>query len=277
MIFNQLKDFTVIDTETTGLSKYRRITEFAAIKFRNGHPISRYDILINPRIAIPMETVKINQIDDNMVKNAPTICEVSDDIYRILGDDILVAHNAKFDVEGLNNRLVQGLRNKWIDTLEIFKQTLTISSYSLSSISRHLGLEEIQTHRALDDCDMTVKCLSLIEKPYKINIHDELIAVGNYKCSDIKPTEFRCDTLNGVHCVITGSVDGVSRLDIHKAIVNHGGTIGTSVIIKTRYLITGDYGCGNSKLNKAQMKMRNNENIEIIDFHTFNEMFSLGL
>lgn len=32
MIFSELRDFCVIDTETTGLSKFHHITEFAVIK-----------------------------------------------------------------------------------------------------------------------------------------------------------------------------------------------------------------------------------------------------
>ncbi|MBK5201358.1 MAG: 3'-5' exonuclease, partial [Spirochaetaceae bacterium] len=68
MIFEKLKNFTVIDTETTGLSKYRRIVEFAAVKFRNGIRVDELDILINPSIHIPDSTSSINHIYDHMVE-----------------------------------------------------------------------------------------------------------------------------------------------------------------------------------------------------------------
>ncbi len=277
MIFKELKDFCVIDTETTGLSKFRHITEFAAIKFRDGIPVEKCDILINPKMHIDYRTIRINQIDDEMVKYSPTIREVSSEIYNFIEDDVLVAHNAIFDVFGLNNRLTHGLNNRFIDTLEIFRQTLDISSYKLSEISKYLEINMEQTHRALDDVEMTINCLKRIDKSYTINIHPSLTPVGNYRCSDIKPTMNVCDTLSEAHCVITGTVDGISRLDIQRAIVNHGGTIGTSILIRTKYLITGDKSMGMTKLSKANMKIRKGECIEIIDFHSFNKRFCLDI
>lgn len=277
MIFKELKNFCVIDTETTGLSKFRHITEFAAVKFRDGIPVDKCDILINPGIHIDFATVRINQIDDELVKDAPTIREASSAIYDFIEDDILVAHNAIFDVTGLNNRLLQGLNNRFVDTLEIFKETLDIPSYKLSNISKYLDISVEQTHRALDDVEMTINCLKKIEVPYSINIHTSLTPVGNYRCSDIKPTMKICNTLFESHCVITGTIDGISRLEIQRAIVNHGGTIGSSVVKKTRYLITCDKGLGGTKLSKAKMKLRNGDCIEIIDFHCFNKQFCLDL
>lgn len=277
MIFQKLKNFTVIDTETTGLSKYRRIVEFAAVKFRDGKRVDEMDILINPEIPIPESASAVSHIFDYMVASKPNIKEVSPQIYEFIGDDILVAHNAIFDIQGLNNRLHKGLSNDYIDTLDIFRESLSIARYSLEYISKYLQIKESQTHRALDDVNMTIECLRRLKNPYEIKINKGLKPVGSYKCSDLFVTHKECETLLGKHCVITGSDESVSRLDIRQAIVNHGGSVGSSVLVKTNYLVVCDQYPGPSKIAKAQYKMKLGHDIDIVPFKEFNERFCLDL
>jgi DNA polymerase III epsilon subunit family exonuclease len=277
IIFDSLKDFTVIDTETTGLSKYRRIVEFAAVKFRDGKKVDEIDLLINPETHIPESVSSINHIYDEMVSSKPTIREVSDEIYSFIEDDILVAHNAYFDVSGLNYRLHKGLCNKYIDTLDIFRESLSIAHYNLNYISKILQIKEEQTHRALDDVNMSIECLRRLKNPYSIKIYDGLKAEGSYKCSDLFVTKQECETLLDKHCVVTGSDEYISRLDIRQAIVNHGGTVGSSILVKTNYLVVCDQYPGPSKIATAKMKKRNGDDISIVPLKEFNERFCLGL
>ncbi|MBU0459426.1 MAG: 3'-5' exonuclease, partial [Nanoarchaeota archaeon] len=69
--------YTVIDIETTGLSKnYHQITEIAAVRVNHGKIIKSYQQLVNPEVKIPAFITRLTGIDNEMVKNSPTIEEV---------------------------------------------------------------------------------------------------------------------------------------------------------------------------------------------------------
>ena len=167
-IFKELKNFTVIDTETTGLGKNSRLIEFAAVKFRDGRPIKNYQTFVNPGVKIPKAATDINGITDKMVEKAPSEIQISKKIYSFIGNDILVGHNIKYDIDVLNRRLSKGINNKYVDTIPIFKQTLDLQNYKLETIKNHLNIKPPQTHRALDDVIMTYQCLLCINNPYEI-------------------------------------------------------------------------------------------------------------
>jgi len=263
MIFKELKDFIIIDTETTGLGKYSKLVEFAGLKFRNGGPVESFNILINPRMKMSDEVIQIHNITNEMVANMPTIDQVSEDIYEFIGDDILVAHNAPFDMDVLNRRLLFGIKNSFVDTLQIFRDSLNLRRYSLNNIKSYFNIEIKQTHRALDDVNMLYACLTRLNKPYKLNINNLNDIKGSCLASQIKRTKKLGNKLDGCHCVITGTIKNYSRPEFWQFIVNHGGQVGQSVINKTRYLIVGDK-CGCSKIRKAEMKIKSGDNIEII-------------
>lgn len=271
MLFKELKDFIIIDTETTGLGQYSRLVEFAGIKFREGKPVESYNVLINPRMIMRDDVIKIHHITNEMVSHMPSINEVSQDIYNFIGDDVLVAHNAPFDMDVLNRRLLFGIKNGYVDTLPIFKETLNLRRYSLSNIKSYFSIEIEQTHRALDDVKMLYSCLMKINKPYNINIKRLNNIKGSCLASKIRQTACLSNKLDGCHCVITGTIKNYSRPEFWQFIVNHGGIVGSSVIKKTRYLITGEK-CGCSKIKKAEMKISNGDNIEIICIDDFMEM-----
>ena len=56
--------------------------------------------------------------------------------------------------------------------------------------------------------------------------------------------------LEGKLFVVTGTLDGFSRVEIGEFIESHGGKMGDSVSAKTDFLVVGDKP-GASKLNKA--------------------------
>jgi DNA ligase (NAD+) len=56
--------------------------------------------------------------------------------------------------------------------------------------------------------------------------------------------------LEGKLFVVTGILDGFSRVEIGEFIESHGGKMGDSVSAKTNFLVVGDKP-GTSKVNKA--------------------------
>jgi len=275
MIFKTIKDFTIIDTETTGLGCYSKLVEFAALKFRDGKPVEAFNTLVNPKMIIPQEVIKIHGITNEKVKNAPTIEIASYDIYNFIGDDILVAHNAPFDVDVLNRRLLFGLSNKYIDSLSIFRNAYNLPKYRLDYIRSYFGIEIEQTHRALDDVNMLYKCLLEIDRPYDIYIRDMSKILGSCRASQIKVTKKISNKLENCHCVITGEIPNYARNQVWQLIVNNGGLVGDSVINKTKYLILGSQNVGSSKLNKAMMKKKQGDDISIISYKELFEILDI--
>ena len=91
--------FCVLDLETAGSSaEVGGITEIGAVKYQGGQEIARFTTLVNPGCAIQSFIVMLTGITDIMVMNAPPIEEVLDDLVAFIGDSVIVAHNARFDM-----------------------------------------------------------------------------------------------------------------------------------------------------------------------------------
>ncbi|MGP1575910.1 MAG: 3'-5' exonuclease [Treponema sp.] len=149
--------FTAIDTETTGLDPVTgRIVEIGAIKFDKYGIIARYNVLINPEMAMPADASTVNGITDDMLKTKPVISEIFPDFFTFIDKTILVAHNAPFDVNYINSELQRNgrkpLQNKTVDTRIFAKEIFRgLQSYALQDIAVQFGIVAIEAHRAEDD------------------------------------------------------------------------------------------------------------------------------
>ncbi len=119
------KDFVVFDTETTGLYPWSdKIIEIGAVRFRDGEPVERFDMMVNPRIHIPQTITDITHITDDMVADAPAIGDALPAFEEFVGDDTLVGHNIDFDlrfIKASGSRLPDNDRI-YIDTAELSRQ-----------------------------------------------------------------------------------------------------------------------------------------------------------
>ena len=103
--------FCVIDFETTGSSPDEdRITEIGAAKYRGGECIGTFQTLVNPGCAIPPFITILTGITESMVLPAPRIESLLGTLTHFIGDAVLVAHNARFDVSFLNAALIRDNR-----------------------------------------------------------------------------------------------------------------------------------------------------------------------
>ena len=155
-------EYCVLDIETTGLSyRTEKITEFGAIKIKNGQIIDTFECFVNPEKPIPYEVIKVTHITDDMVRDAETIEQVLPKFLEFIGDDVLVAHNANFDMGFIRHFAeLQGykLNNTYIDTLAISKEMFSdFKRHKLGVIADNLGIRVDVAHRALDDVKTLVK------------------------------------------------------------------------------------------------------------------------
>ena len=153
--------FAFLDVETTGLEPAAgdKICEIAVIKTINGEIADEFATLINPGRSIPERAVSIHGINQAMVHGAPLFREVANDLLDFLQDSIIVAHNARFDLEFLKTELrslsISLPEYDVIDTLGIARRYYTFPSNSLGDIARHIGLPLDKQHRALADVTTT--------------------------------------------------------------------------------------------------------------------------
>ena len=164
--------YCVLDLETTGFSfRTEKITEVGIMKVKNGEVIDEFSCFVNPEKPIPQRVVEVTNITDDMVKDAETIDKVMPKVLEFVGDSVLVAHNADFDIGFLKynaNQLGLSLDNTYLDTLRLAKDLFPdFKKYKLGKIAEYLGIKVEVAHRALDDVDTTVKVLNVMLKMLK--------------------------------------------------------------------------------------------------------------
>ncbi|MEX1178865.1 MAG: DEDD exonuclease domain-containing protein [Nitriliruptor sp.] len=164
--------FVVLDLETTGLSPGRdRITEVGAVKVQGGEVAGELQTLVHPGCAIPARITAVTGISDVMVRDAPSIEAVLPTVLAFLGDAVLVAHNATFDVSFLRAeaaRLGYGpFEPVVVDTARLARRLVAdeVRDRRLGTLARHFGSRTVPDHRALHDARATVDVLhGLIER-----------------------------------------------------------------------------------------------------------------
>ena len=196
-------EYCVLDLETTGLSfRTEKITEVGIIKIRNGEVIDEFECFVNPEKPIPQEVVEVTHITDDMVKDAETIDKVIPKIIDFIGDSVLVAHNADFDIGFLKHNFAEygySLDNTYIDTLRLAKVIFPdMKKYKLGLIADKLDIVVEVAHRALDD----VKTL---------------VAVFNVMIQKLK--ENGAKTVDDIDNVIQGDPEAYKKLPSYHAII----------------------------------------------------------
>ena len=159
--------YCVLDLETTGFSfRTEKITEIGIMKIKNGEVLDEFSCFVNPEKPIPQRVVEVTNITDDMVKDAETIEQIFPKMLDFIGDSVLVAHNADFDIGFLKynaKELGYTLDNTYLDTLRLSKELFPdFKKYKLGIIAENLGIKVEVAHRALDDVDTTVKVFNVM-------------------------------------------------------------------------------------------------------------------
>ena len=163
----ELEDATyvVFDVETTGFSNvYDTIIELAAVKMKNGQIIERFERFSNPHRPLTAKIIELTHITDDMLVGQPEIEEVARDFHEFIGDSIVVAHNAAFDLGFLyvayQKAGIEGVEHPAIDTVELSRLVNPgMKSHGLKNLTKRYNIELSQHHRAIYDTEATAELL----------------------------------------------------------------------------------------------------------------------
>lgn len=160
-----LKEYVVLDIETTGLSKYTEgITELAGVRVVDGEVRDEFQTLVNPQRHIPSFITRLTGISDAMVKDAPAIEGALPEFFDFIGENVIVAHNATFDYGFLTQKAKAHLDLEWnnerLCTRKLAGRLLPeLPSKRLEFLCNHFGIVNTQAHRAMADTLATTQVM----------------------------------------------------------------------------------------------------------------------
>ena len=152
-------EFVVFDIETTGLSPIScKITEIGAVRVKNDEILEVFNTFVDPEVPIPAEITELTGITDAMVEGAPKTEEAIKMFLDFIGDRMLVAHNASFDISFIRkaaNDHNLTFNNAYLDTLSMSRfVNPDLKKHKLDVIAEYFGLGDFNHHRASDDAEM---------------------------------------------------------------------------------------------------------------------------
>lgn len=284
-----IDDYVVVDLETTGLDPtYDEIIEIAAVRVEDGVIISEYQSMVKPSFPIDGFITELTGITNEMLSSAPSIDTVLPIFLDYVGQAIIVAHNANFDVNFLYDSCVsqKPFSNDFIDTMRLSRRLFRQERHHrLGDLTERFCIDGDIEHRALSDVLKTQACYEYMKK----YIRDNNISVDKLyprkmgiKASDITSSNTDFDETTLIFdktFVFTGMLQRMVRKEAMQLVVDMGGICGDRVTAKTNYLILGnnDY-CSSikdgksSKHKKAERYKTEGMDIEIISENVFYEM-----
>lgn len=153
-------DVTILDFETTGGSHlYSEVIQVGAIKYRGGKEIGRFEEFVRPSTTIPPNITRLTGITNQMVQYARPTSEVFFELSKFLQGEVLVAHNASFDMKFLltyfHKFQIAHEKFKVIDTVPLARKHLTqLPNHKLETIKHFLEIN-IDSHQSINDCLVT--------------------------------------------------------------------------------------------------------------------------
>lgn len=154
----------VFDTETTGLDPRdgHRLVEFAGIELHERVPTGRVlHFHVNPGRPMPAEAEAVHGLTDAFLADKPRFIEKAGALLDFLGDAILVAHNASFDMRFLNFELEAAGHaplhpGRVVDTLELARKRFPGAKHSLDALCQRFQIDRSArvVHGALIDAEL---------------------------------------------------------------------------------------------------------------------------
>ncbi|WP_298479841.1 3'-5' exonuclease [uncultured Maribacter sp.] len=179
--------FVVFDTETTGFSVISdRILCIGALSLENNkiQVHNSFEVYVKQNV-YKEESAKIHGILNNSKKNLISEEESVIQFLAYLGNAVIIAHHAMFDINMFNQALgrlgLPELKNKYLDTSTLYKKTQLKSNllkkqdfYTLDELTDKFDISKEDRHTALGDAYITaiafLKILTELKKKKTVTL-----------------------------------------------------------------------------------------------------------
>lgn len=261
-------NFIAIDFETAN-EKRNSPCSIGIVQVRNGEVVEKVHHLIKPKEMRFMPiNIGIHGIRPKMVENELEFDEVWNKIKHYFDDNLVIAHNASFDISVLRKTLelyeIEMPNFNYICTMKLSKNFYRdLDNAKLNTVNKFLGYE-FKHHYALADalaCSNILLNISNELETIDINEISKLVGVTlgsvdnyGYKSSSAKGRIFRFsnrqpvkkdiieeldyDAFKDEVVVFTGGLASMARDEAMRFVRRLGGTCGSSVTRKTTILVT---------------------------------------
>lgn len=254
-------NFIAVDVETANRAR-ASVCAVGAVRVRDGVIVEEFRSLVAPPEGFDEfeeANVRVHGITMGDVAEAPGWESVYPELMRFIGSDVLVGHNARFDVSVLLN--ATGVCDlPWPElstlcTLQLARAALRIPSYALPWVANHLEIGEFDHHDPLEDARTTARVLlALAEKenvesvvalatnlsvPFVPTFTEELDVVASEL--DSSPDPLIASGFVDQAVCFTGALRMMVRDEARRLVTEHGGLAQAGVNKKTTVLVTGDF------------------------------------
>jgi len=180
-----LLDYVAIDFETA--NAYRGSPcALGLVRVRDGSPVDEQRWLIRPPAQVDYFdafNIHLHGITPEMVQHAPRWSQVLPMLLDYIGDDVVVAHNAGFDIGVIRYACaVDGIpwpEMRFLCTLVLARRALRLGSYRLPWVADALGVEFTNHHDPLADTLAVVAVVRGLAERQGVSDLDRLAASLN--------------------------------------------------------------------------------------------------
>lgn len=151
----------VVDTETTGLdpAQGHRVVEVACVELMNHIPTGRsFQTYLNPCRDMPPEAFDIHGLSAEFLADKPEFGAIAGQLLEFISDDLLIMHNAEFDLKFINAELALVGRPalpfmRVVDTVGMARRRFPGAPASLDALCKRFSIDNTQRekHGALLD------------------------------------------------------------------------------------------------------------------------------
>lgn len=265
--------FIAFDVETAN-ANHSSICQIGYVRVTNNSIIEQGSLLVQPpNNEYSARNSCIHGIDSLATKDKPQFPEIWKQLEKIFCSNLLVAHNATFDISALTSSLEH--YNLLVPKFQ-YDCTYQITNLKLTSLCEALEIELFKHHDAKSDAIACAKAYIKLMNGIKPNHSlistskevENLFAgheriTGNLLKPDLDVSDKNHLFFNK-KVVFTGVLDTISRDEAAKFVKSKGADIDTGISKKTNYVIAG-HGAGPSKLKKIEDFNSNGSLIKIIN------------
>jgi DNA polymerase-3 subunit epsilon len=281
-------EFVAIDFETAN-SDMASVCQVGIAEFQEGCITKEWKSYINPEDYFDPINVSIHGIDEKIVRDAPALPDISDQLYEYLNGRICVCHT-HFDrvaaTQAFNRYNLSVPTCTWLDSARISRRAweqFSNSGYGLKNVCDYLGYS-FQHHDALEDAKaagyIVLKAIEMTGLDIQgwLKRIDQPIFFGKAGIAfDGNPE----GSLYGDVIVFTGALE-IPRSLAAKMAAKIGCTVATGVNKNTTILVVGDQDVmklagheKSSKHRKAETLILNGQRIQIIRESDFKHLVNM--